>query len=122
MDSNSYFPYDYAVEFDNDYSPDDKDNFNALIASMPTDVDSNELEQIIIHTCGILQEILRIEPGIHHVAEIITYKTYRIKIELHNATWHMPYAVPFRQSSPIYTDNKIIHYGPESSKMVFAQV
>jgi hypothetical protein len=114
MGSNMYFPYEYAVAFNDDYSPDDKSAFNELVASMPADVDSNELEGIIIHTCGMLQEILHLEPGIHHVAQIITYKTYRIKVELNNTSWHIPYTLPFKYNKPVYTNNKIIHYGPET--------
>lgn len=112
-----YFPYDYIVAFDDDYSSDqiDKENLDKLIASMPADVDSNELETIIIHTCVTLQEILQNEPGIHHIAQIITYKTYRIKVELNNTSWHIPYTLPFKYNYPVYTNNKIIHYGPETS-------
>lgn len=117
-------PYDYFVEFDDIYDgeTDDAQELDAMIATMPADVDAEALKAQIINTCAILARILKIEPGIHHIAQILIYKTYRIKVELNNTGWEPPNmslsypaaaaAVTANAGMPVYRDGFIIYYGP----------
>jgi len=106
-DVSDPFYFDYYIEFDDDYDADDEAGLDALIASMPSDVDSNVLKPLIIQTGYNLSNILRIEPGIHHISQIIKYNQYVIKVELDNSIWEPPNEMNL---APVHVGNNIVKY------------
>lgn len=114
MGSNTGSPFDYSYSavFDDDYDADDDGDIQEIdtfIASLPPYIDPVAAKAFIIEKANNLSYIIRIQNGIHHIAQILNYNGLRIRLELNNTDWEMPNEIV---ASPVYKDDMQIHYLP----------
>ena len=108
------FDYDYSVSFDDDYDDDDSPVLDAFIASLPTGIDAAAIKAFLIDKANILSYIIRVENGIHHIAQILKYNGLRIRLELNNTDWEVPdEMVASTRLSPAFRGGYEIHYLPK---------